>query len=664
MADAFTSETYNALCRDAEGYLARGLAEQARELLLKATSLIGTRPRARSLLADACMQLGLWSEAKSQLEALATLEVDNIYTHFRLGQVLEETGELELARDNFRVVLDMNPDHHGAKVSMARLEKGASEEEPDKPNPPREGQQIFADESTDSVFAEESSDGVDELLSTIGIGEKQDVPGVEDLLNSIGIREEKKEEEQKVDFGAIFGGGQTQSARSESPSNESPLASVFGTQSSGGTSMPESNADLNALFGGEDSDDAEKKAEETPEEEEGTVTDAAADLNSIFGGVKGDSGQEPLPAEPAEETSAEDSDTTDLNAIFGGTEKEESEEQKPDEQQVDLDSVFGKSPLDKTAHQQEEVEPEHYEQPVQVSMEVPVPSEQQQETYSEKPSVAEGDSTDLSAIFGTAPEEEKEEPVEEPEQEAPVEESSEKPEQETPVEESSGEPEQETPVEEYSGEPEQEDPSEEPAEGSEKLPEEEVPSEEPAKDSEEAPEREAALAPVEAAVSTGPKVSYEILPGDSSALCSLRIDSGSLRVISSFIAAMSGDVKLEGDLLSGSGMAWLGQGSLTPVIVDYADGMTVRIDRLAVRPEGVTSTSSGIDAAPSLRKLQGGEEGTLLMFITGRQKKITVVPGLRIKTGCILASEPGVSFSQEEDGFLTVSGSGRVIITG
>ena len=78
MADAFTSETYNALCRDAEGYLARGLAEQARELLIKATSLIGTRPRARSLLADACMQLGLWGEAKGQLEALATLEVDNI----------------------------------------------------------------------------------------------------------------------------------------------------------------------------------------------------------------------------------------------------------------------------------------------------------------------------------------------------------------------------------------------------------------------------------------------------------------------------------------------------------------------------------------------------------------------------------------------------------
>ncbi|HOP27067.1 MAG TPA: hypothetical protein PKX02_07695, partial [Candidatus Sabulitectum sp.] len=251
MADAFTSETYNALCRDAEGYLARGLAEQARELLLKATSLIGTRPRARSLLADACMQLGLWSEAKGQLEALSTLEVDNIYTHFRLGQVLEETGELELARDNFRVVLDMNPDHHGAKVAMARLDKG--EEAPaEEKAPPREGQQIFADESdSESVFAGEGSDGIDELLNNIGIGDKKDVPGVDDLLNSIGITEEKKEEEkQTVDFSAIFGGpSQRSDAPGKEEEKESPLASVFSGGSSS-SSIPESNADLNAIFGG------------------------------------------------------------------------------------------------------------------------------------------------------------------------------------------------------------------------------------------------------------------------------------------------------------------------------------------------------------------------------------------------------------------------------
>ena len=122
MADAFTSDTYDALCQEAEGYLARGLAEQARELLLKAASLIGTRPKARSLLADACMSLGLWEEARSQLETLTTLEIDNYHNHFRLGQVLEELGENQLARDNYNVVLDHNSDHHGARVAISRLE--------------------------------------------------------------------------------------------------------------------------------------------------------------------------------------------------------------------------------------------------------------------------------------------------------------------------------------------------------------------------------------------------------------------------------------------------------------------------------------------------------------------------------------------------------------
>ena len=158
--------------------------------------------------------------------------------------------------------------------------------------------------------------------------------------------------------------------------------------------------------------------------------------------------------------------------------------------------------------------------------------------------------------------------------------------------------------------------------------------------------------------------SYEILPGDSSALCSLKIDSGSLRVLRSLVAAVSGEIKLDGDLLSGSGMAWMGQGSLTPVIVEYKDGMTVRIDKLAVRPAGITSNTTGIEAVPSLRKLEGGNSGSLLMFITGRQKKITVVPGLRIKAGSVLAADPGVSFSQDQDDFLAVTGSGRVIITG
>ncbi|MCK5036669.1 MAG: tetratricopeptide repeat protein, partial [Candidatus Sabulitectum sp.] len=268
MADAFTSETYNALCRDAEGYLARGLAEQARELLLKATGLIGTRARARSLLADACMQLTLWDEAKSQLEALATLEVDNIYTHFRLGQVLEETSDYELARDNFFVVLDMNPDHHGAKVALSRLENISSVPSKEKTSLV-EGQQIFADSTQDEgIFAEDSSSSIDALLNTIGMGEKAEVPGVEDLLDTIGMshKEEKKEEKPAVDFSSIFGAP----AQNPELDHGDSVSDAFDN---------DAPADLGSMFGG--SSTPEPVSTETVPE---VLEEPQTDLGAMFGG--------------------------------------------------------------------------------------------------------------------------------------------------------------------------------------------------------------------------------------------------------------------------------------------------------------------------------------------------------------------------------------------
>ena len=121
MADAFTSDTYDSLCREAEDYLSQGRTDQARELLLKAISLIGTRARARDILADCCMSLGLWSEAKAQLEILTTLEIGKVQHHYRLGQVLEELKEYELASDNYQVVIEKDPDHHNAQVALKRL---------------------------------------------------------------------------------------------------------------------------------------------------------------------------------------------------------------------------------------------------------------------------------------------------------------------------------------------------------------------------------------------------------------------------------------------------------------------------------------------------------------------------------------------------------------
>jgi len=214
MADTFTSDTYDALCQEAEGYLARGLSEQARELLLKAASLIGTRPRARSLLADACMSLGLWEEARSQLENLTTLEVDNYHNHFRLGQVLEELSENQLARDNYNVVLDHSPDHHGAKVALNRLEaaddttnvnlasffaagSSSTDSEPEAPSEDTDSgnvvesvfgsTQVFPDAQTDDVFAgeEDIGQGVDKLLKDLGVGgDTQETSGaVSELLS-------------------------------------------------------------------------------------------------------------------------------------------------------------------------------------------------------------------------------------------------------------------------------------------------------------------------------------------------------------------------------------------------------------------------------------------------------------------------------------------------
>ena len=397
MADAFTSETYNALCRDAEGYLARGLAEQARELLLKATSLIGTRARARSLLADSCMQLGLWGEAKSQLEALATLEVDNIYTHFRLGQVLEETCEYELARDNFKVVLDMNPDHHGARVSLARLEKITDKPSAAKKTPVAEGQQIFADsDEEDGIFASESSGGIDDLLNTIGMGEKKDVPGVEDLLSSIGMsgEEKKKEEKPQVDFNSIFG----TSPEDEEPGNQSPLSSVF-TQEESDKGKPDSES-LSAVFGS--SEPAEEQKEE-PAVEEKQAEEPSADLDAIFGGSEPAEEQKEEPA--VEEKQAEEP-SADLDAIFngGGEPAEEPEkesvtaEEKPaEEASADLSSIFeGGEPSEEQKEEPAAVEKEE-------AAEEPVAEEKPEEEVS----------ADLSSIFGgdEPAEEQKEEPA-------------------------------------------------------------------------------------------------------------------------------------------------------------------------------------------------------------------------------------------------------------
>ena len=240
MADAFTSDTYNALCREAEDYLGRGLTEQARELLLKAVSLIGTRARARSLLADACMALGLWSEAGEQLEQLITLELGSVQHHYRLGQVLEELQEKDKALDNYRVVLDLEPSHRGASVAVSRMAGRAVETgpEPELPAGPARmpsiaasGEvQVFPDEpGAEDVFA--TSGDVENLLRDIGVGQTGEAEtGVSELLSSVGINlspavEEEKPVVEVTDVSTLMG---TPPGKTPGEEDGFSLESVFG----------------------------------------------------------------------------------------------------------------------------------------------------------------------------------------------------------------------------------------------------------------------------------------------------------------------------------------------------------------------------------------------------------------------------------------------------
>ncbi|NOQ21410.1 MAG: hypothetical protein GQ565_01995 [Candidatus Aegiribacteria sp.] len=213
MSDTFTGETYNTLCIDAEGYLVKESPEQARELLQKAISLIATRPRARSLLADTCMSMELWSEARSQLEILITLDEGNIDNNFKLAQVLEELGEYQLATDNYSVVLDDEPDHHGANVAIKRIEIRANESgvnladifnarrgdesgetgTDDGAGELKEGLQIFPDLPSDGLFADSEDDeenSVERLLKNIGLSDdspEEEEDDISELLENIGV---------------------------------------------------------------------------------------------------------------------------------------------------------------------------------------------------------------------------------------------------------------------------------------------------------------------------------------------------------------------------------------------------------------------------------------------------------------------------------------------
>ncbi len=355
MSDTFTDETYNTLCRDAENYLAGGSPEQARELLLKAISLIGTRPRARSILSDTCMSMELWSEARSQLEILITLEDGNVSNNFRLAQVLEELGEYQLAFDNYSVVVEDEPDHHGAAVAIKRIaartkESGvnladifaASSSKTETSVPAdiqddeqlREGIQVFPDVPTDSLFADsedEKENSIEKLLKNIGLSpdesEDDDSDDISKLLENIGV------------------------------STTETLQAVFSEPGVEETDEPDSTGDVESTDRGD-----------------------SADLQSIFS-----------------ETESTDEETSDVEKVPTGP---------------TLDEIFGTtSPPSEGEEVTEKVEEEAQEQEQEQEEGVPEDSDQQAsepEIDTEVPDAAEdvesvfGSSEPLQAIFGEA----------------------------------------------------------------------------------------------------------------------------------------------------------------------------------------------------------------------------------------------------------------------
>ena len=633
MADSFTSDTYEALCRDAEGYLARGLAEQARELLLKATDLIGTRPRARSLLADACMCLGLWEEAREQLEALSTLEINNIYTHFRLGQVLEELGDFELALDNYRVVADINPGHHGARVALARIEKpgapDAGEAQIDKVS---NGSQLFPDVPGEQDEIAGDEDGVDRLLQEIGMNGKAETEGVEELLSTMGIAPDEKEKKNEVrpsiDLDSIFGGT---GKREEAPAED--LNSVFRQSPPPGEPAPDNDdSGIKVIFGGDDQEQDQ----------------APLDFSSIFGPPRTEAQTDPSSEEPGQEA--------DLSSIFGGSEAEAEEQASTGEPEV-------------TEEEPPAEEPEVQEEPVAGEAEA-----------SEEPSPE----ADFSSIFGGSEAEaeeqastgepevtEEEPPAEEPEvQEEPVAgeaEASEEPSPEADLSSIFGGSEAEAEEQASTGEPEvtEEEPpaeepevQEEPVAGEVEASEEEPPSQEPV--SEESEPGLEGVPPVDS--------SYLLHSVENSEIPVLHLISGSVAVRRAFIVGMDAGIEIMEDehgttILSGSGTVLLGQGYESAVRMDYSDGMTARFDRLAVRPVGIQHESLGCESAPSLVRLSGSAEGGVLFFSSGRTRMIRISDEMVLKAGALVAADRGVVIGEKPGGWLAVSGAGRVLIT-
>ncbi|MGM0627522.1 MAG: tetratricopeptide repeat protein [Candidatus Fermentibacterota bacterium] len=687
MSDAFTSDTYDALCKEAEDYLSRGLAEQARELLLKAISLIGTRPKARSLLADCCMSLGLWSEARAQLETLTTLDVGSSSHHFRLGQVMEEMGEYALARDNYSVVLEHEPDNHAAAVALNRLKDRPDSAEPEEIAEEEAGQpeeavrragdmQVYPDdESEEGVFASASEDDVEKLLKDIGVApaeaEGEEGTDVAELLSSMGIDlgdSSKKKQQQTRDISEILGGegarqaeaGEEETADAEAPGAEEPQQAE----------ETQEGPSLDAIFGGPPKEPEEPQAAaEDEEEEEGETS-----LEAIFGGAEEEAQEEESPAEeeageepvaeeemekeepPAEEEPAEEKEGPSLAAIFGGAPapgKEEDEGEKaPEEEGAEAQEP----PEEAVAEEQAEEEAVAEEPAAEEEMEKEEPPAEEAPEDVEPGEEPAGEKTgpSLASIFGGAGTEAgEEEPEEAAEEEAGAEERKAGPSLSSI----------------FGGGPEKKEEAEEEPVGeetpAEELPEEaEEKAEEPSAEEAPRPEEE----PAEEEAPAGRKAGIVCHRPAPESVAVVYLEDVEVVVTTGILAAADGSLEASEEdgttLLRGSGRAWIGDGAAVPVSLSVSDGLRVRPGRLALRQSSVELEEADGNGLAGV-----GGEGSLALLAGGRFRWLSCTGGdgcLRISGESMVAVEGDVKLEPAEDageGFLLASGEGRVLIS-
>jgi len=619
MSDTFTGNTYVTLCDDAEGYLANESPEQARELLQKAISLIGTRPRARSLLADTCMIMELWSEARSQLEILITLDEGNSNNNFRLAQVLEELGEYQLALDNYSVVLEIEPDHHGAGVALKRIEaknKDSGVNLTDIFNSPQEsedgtaqivdegkddfkdGLQVFPDVPSDELFADSEDsedDSVEQLLKNIGISDsstEEEENDVSELLENIGVSTTDA-------LQAAFEG--SDDAGEEAFSDGQNLSEGTGVAEDDSARKPVRS--LDEIFGTSsvlEEEEEEPEAEETPEEE-------------------------PEPeAEISEEVSlspfAPDEEKADITAkhVFGSSETLEAifNAPKPEEEEVEEEAAV-----------EEEAEAEEAEEEVE----------------------------EEAAVEEEAEAEEAEEEVEE---EAVVEEEPE-------AEEAEEEVEEEAVVEE---EPEAEEAEEEVEE--EAAVEEEPEAEEKVKEAAETFAEDRTAVPT---ILMKQEADFRIDPWSSeSGLITVHMTSGTVSVKDKMLSIYEKSLETvsqeEGIIeLSGNGTFLLNCGEQNPLIVELKENMVIRKDAVILNTGIIPAELLDIPDNDSLYVIKE-QIREKVIFCAEHPVRVILLGGnnrvFYVRTSSIMVTGPEIMLSNTgtPDSFTEVTGLGKVYL--